>query len=636
MERQHMELKKDMSKSKIAWEKERELLMQKISQLETQISDYQDREGRLKSSQAGLMNTLANMNNDDHSKKTQELIHGLTEEVKQIKASVMSQDHYGSVFDRVSMSDNRSQLNERSKDQVTAKAGITLNELSSPNDRAKSDCNYSRVVNMRQNALPCQPNFVAEGPNTCHKQETVSFGYELTQGNRFSNSSTHFKTNLEGLKMRQPNFYRSEYNMNIEETLDDSAEEKLHLEGATHKSGVSHLINPRGTTDDRISFDSSQDNERGSSSCTDNGGFRKLDDKCAIQEGTHATNHQHDSLRQESSKVNPMSSNMFGSRQMSLGQSKLDFAGRVESCQVEINQCEDSSAFRDQGSHSQEENNRYFIKKGLSSQHRDFADQVQEETTRRQLINQPTGIGGSRANDQTTYVNIGREEDYSDKTHEKHLNKKSMSNSSSIYRPTSKPMDHRRDIYEVPNSQSNVRIQYDYVDADASQMMYSSKYISNPFKESIQERPTSNRTHKASRRESKQNSVQGFQSGSKCWFEKPPQFRLNIEGMQAKSRRNYEEKYLDNTENFHSNSYISGNSISMTPKDCTRSFYTQAPYHHQYNHVPEVPRKKKAPAAPKNKTKQTKGLTRKDVVEILKLHTKLQSKIQKLEGSMYK
>lgn len=65
-----------MSKSKIAWDKERELFIQKISQLETQIADHQDREGRLKSSQAGLMSTLAKINGDDQSKKTQDLIVG--------------------------------------------------------------------------------------------------------------------------------------------------------------------------------------------------------------------------------------------------------------------------------------------------------------------------------------------------------------------------------------------------------------------------------------------------------------------------------------------------------------------------------------------------------------------------------
>lgn len=59
-----------MSKQKIEWEKERALLLQKISQLETQIEDYNGREKRLKASQHNLVNTLAKIQCDENGKAT--------------------------------------------------------------------------------------------------------------------------------------------------------------------------------------------------------------------------------------------------------------------------------------------------------------------------------------------------------------------------------------------------------------------------------------------------------------------------------------------------------------------------------------------------------------------------------------
>ena len=63
-----------MSKQKIEWEKEKQLLLQKISHLEIRIEDYDGREKRLKTSQQGLIATLSKMNDDDNSKVTQAMI----------------------------------------------------------------------------------------------------------------------------------------------------------------------------------------------------------------------------------------------------------------------------------------------------------------------------------------------------------------------------------------------------------------------------------------------------------------------------------------------------------------------------------------------------------------------------------
>jgi molecular chaperone GrpE (heat shock protein) len=78
-----------MSKQKIEWEKEKALLLQKISQLETQIDDYDGREQRLKASQHNLVTTLATMQCDDNGKATMAMIVG---SLKRSKTSPMRSD----------------------------------------------------------------------------------------------------------------------------------------------------------------------------------------------------------------------------------------------------------------------------------------------------------------------------------------------------------------------------------------------------------------------------------------------------------------------------------------------------------------------------------------------------------------
>lgn len=435
--------------------------------------------------------------------------------------------------------------------------------------------------------------------------------------------------------MRQPNFDRSEYNTNVEETFDDSAEERLQIENREHRSGIDQAVDKKVMIDDRISYDSSHDNDKVSSSCTAKSGFGKIVNAGTYQEDLSIPRPQFDSLKQDSSKVNFIQSNVFGSRQLSLGQSKQEFGGRIESCEVEIGQPEESNAYVSIGDDVQNEPNRYFIKKGVLHNHRDFANLPQEETTRRQITNYPVCANNSRMNDQTKYINIGKEEENSDKTYEKYINNKNSSKNSSMYRPTMRQPQVRKADFKVPGNDSNTKTQNEYIDADTSQMMYSSKYITNPFKESIQERPTSNRMHKASKRESKQNSVHGYQSGSKFLIDKLPQFKLNIEGMQHSQIRDYKSRYLDHDDHHHSNSYLSGNSLTVTPKHGNHPAMNKATPANNSS-MAAITRDRKQAINATHQNRPPTGLTRKDVVDILKLHTKLQAKIRKLEASTYK
>jgi primosomal protein N'' len=97
-----------MSKKRIEWEKDKEFLMEKIKQLETRLVDHEDREKRLKDSQNYLMSTLSNINTGDESRRIQDLIKDLTDEVRQMKCGA-SQEFISSMMDRVSRVDRRFQ-----------------------------------------------------------------------------------------------------------------------------------------------------------------------------------------------------------------------------------------------------------------------------------------------------------------------------------------------------------------------------------------------------------------------------------------------------------------------------------------------------------------------------------------------
>lgn len=85
LERQNIELRKELSTKQIQWKKERELFQQKLEQMEFKLTEYNEREQRLKSSHGKLMETLTNMNSNNETQKIQNLLEGLTEQVKGLK-----------------------------------------------------------------------------------------------------------------------------------------------------------------------------------------------------------------------------------------------------------------------------------------------------------------------------------------------------------------------------------------------------------------------------------------------------------------------------------------------------------------------------------------------------------------------
>jgi hypothetical protein len=76
-ERIHFELKKEQQTQQLEWTKEKELLQQKIEQLQARIVDYEDRESRLKKSQNLLLSELQKADNTEEIQNTRSLLVGL-------------------------------------------------------------------------------------------------------------------------------------------------------------------------------------------------------------------------------------------------------------------------------------------------------------------------------------------------------------------------------------------------------------------------------------------------------------------------------------------------------------------------------------------------------------------------------
>ena len=94
LERNLYEVRKKLTLDNTEWTKERQLLQQKIEQLEERVKDYQERELRLKSSQSLLLQQFGVQDNLKEEKHTHKLLvgpcltpKGLTQEIKLLRAS---------------------------------------------------------------------------------------------------------------------------------------------------------------------------------------------------------------------------------------------------------------------------------------------------------------------------------------------------------------------------------------------------------------------------------------------------------------------------------------------------------------------------------------------------------------------
>ena len=73
-ERTHYDLKKKLATEQSDWNKERDLLNQKIQQLEIQLKDFEEREQRLKKSQNLLMDEISKVDKSQEVKNTHKLL----------------------------------------------------------------------------------------------------------------------------------------------------------------------------------------------------------------------------------------------------------------------------------------------------------------------------------------------------------------------------------------------------------------------------------------------------------------------------------------------------------------------------------------------------------------------------------
>lgn len=73
-EQTHFDLKKKHATEQSEWIKEKELLNQKIQQLEVQLKEFEEREQRLKKSQNLLMEEISKVDKSQEVKNTHKLL----------------------------------------------------------------------------------------------------------------------------------------------------------------------------------------------------------------------------------------------------------------------------------------------------------------------------------------------------------------------------------------------------------------------------------------------------------------------------------------------------------------------------------------------------------------------------------
>lgn len=73
-EQKHFELRKQLTVDQSEWTKERELLQQKVDQLESQLGEFEQREQRMKQSQKVLMDEIGKVDRSQDNKNTHKLL----------------------------------------------------------------------------------------------------------------------------------------------------------------------------------------------------------------------------------------------------------------------------------------------------------------------------------------------------------------------------------------------------------------------------------------------------------------------------------------------------------------------------------------------------------------------------------
>jgi hypothetical protein len=488
---------------------------------------------------------------------------------------------------------------------------------------------------------------------THHKQDTVSFGYELTNGNRISMGSNQTRPNFESFKMRQPFFGESDNNKSIEDAEEDHQRHKMLKMVPEREKEVSHNTAFRPLSDDHISYDSSLDHDN-LEPVKPKSAISKVMPGSVYQEDLTQRRAQFDSLQQDSLKINPLNTQNYDSKTGSVALSRADLKSRKESSEVQPLLKETIHRSKVTSVHTLEENSKYFVKKTIQPSTREVQSSKYEEGTRRNLLKNPPVVSAINATYYSTQYERSKDESDGEKTREKIMHgqqqiKHNPSNESRLRSSDDKHFDFSSRNQQISN---NGDPNYIYVDQD--EQMFTSKYISNPFKESELAQGSKFLASVSSKyqpicipqHQSRADQSIHISSHHKSYHqtrEKPPG-----------QRKPPSDLRLDNTIDYHSISNMTYSNQFATPKHsvlrgnplklnkspnglCPSAGKSKTPT--SASGAQSFQSKNRALKSSKVEGKSgqhTQGLSRKDVLDILKLHTALQAKIQYLEGKVTK
>lgn len=403
------------------------------------------------------------------------------------------------------------------------------------------------------------------------------------------------------------------------------------------------------SSDDHISYDSSLDQENLAKLKLKNEIIKAVP-SIVYQEDIDLKKNHFDSLQQESLKINPLNTHNYDSKTQSIAMSNGDFKTRKQSNEAQYKPSHFTHSKHQPSGELMEESSKYFIKKTTQPSTKDIFSPKYEESTKRQTIKQSPTEKGIEATYYSAYYDRAQEENDSERTRQKiMLGQQGTKQSTSMASRMRSTEDRYIDYSSKPQIANKYHHPDDSIDKDGP--MFTSKYIANPFKETQQEfqfkipTPTvlqsevlhpSHLAYKQNPNSSAQNLKRSYQMDQSKF---------------SNHRRPPSDLRLDNTMDYHSASMMGTSHHFHTPKhsilrpDCCRH-HVASPVSCHCSHQGRTmaqssashsglarktdKRKPKLPTTGQN----SQGLSRKDVLDILKLHNTLQAKIQFLEGKV--
>lgn len=488
-------------------------------------------------------------------------------------------------------------------------------------------------------------------PGATHqKQDTVSFGYELTNGNLISMVSNNPRPNFESFKMRQPIFGGSECDKSVGEDEDDTPKIEISKRNSLKDHNVVKRLGFAQSFDERISYDSSIDHEN-RESVKPRGEIVMNMPQTVYREDIPYNRHQLESLQQDSMKFNPMNTHNYESKAPSIEISRADSKNKKEPADVQKIGVQFTHAKSRPSIEVFGEQNKYFIKKNREPVLKENLMPMFDESTHRQVIaNPPMTEKAIEATKFSAYYERSKDESDPERTREKIM----KANQVNKLNPMASSRIHKtEDTFEDPTTRNfffNPRTDQGQL-IEREGPMFTSNYISNPFKDTQSDLTTRFQQPHMPRENFPQITQSTYRTdGSSMPSSMQRSYHIDTSKLIG-YRKQESAARLDNTEDYHSFSQMSSSQQCLTPKprlmqeDALK--HRKAPssiYKGSLNSRTPTStsgmRSLFASKPDKHKTRTPKssqgpqGLTRKDVLEILKLHTALQAKIQYLEGKV--